>query len=204
MKTKTPKLAIIIMLFILLTGCVRDEFMDLYGFSDRFSCSELTPEDFYTEKTEDGKNAFFTYFSKGSTVIMLKLICSDDNKTDEVRIYIPKYDENANNKAITAEDISFFIGITSSALRAFTGWNETVCEDITDRMCLYDRSSYEKEGELTMTRENFHIVYHSASIGSEFIIYNTFLTEVPVTEKPESKPVYGDTTKIRTETVPTK
>ena len=71
-------------------------------------------------------------------------------------------------------------------------------------MQLYEKKSYEYKGELTKTKDNFHFMYHSASLGSEFIIYNTYLKCVPETEKPESRPMYGDTTKIRTETVPTK
>ncbi|MBQ7117925.1 MAG: hypothetical protein IJN88_06920 [Clostridia bacterium] len=204
MKRTAVKIAILIMLFLFFGGCAREEFMDLFGFTERFTYSDIGPEDFFTEMTEEGKNSFFTYFEKENPRIMLKLICTAENKIDEVRIYIPKYDENADKKSITTEDISLFLKITAASIKAFTNWEEKEIDSILNEMYLYERKAYENEGELTMTKNNFHLIYHSASLGSEFIIINTYLKSVPETEKPESKPLYGDTTKIRTETVPTK
>ncbi len=204
MKSTAIKITILIMLFIFLVGCAREEFMDLYGFTERFTYQIISAEDFYTEKTEDGRDSYFTFFEKENPRIMLKLICTEDNKIDEVRIYVSKYDENADKKNVTTEDISLFLKVTSSSIAAFTKWDEKEIDSILSEMCLYEKKSYENEGELTMAKDNFHLIYHSASLGSEFIIINTYLKSVPETEKPESKPLYGDTTKIRTETVPTK
>lgn len=204
MKRTAVKATILIMLFLFFAGCAREEFMDLFGFTERFTYSDISPEDFYTEKTEDGKDSYFTYFEKENPRIMLKLICTADNKIDEIRIYIPKHDENADKKPVTAEDISLFLKVTSSALTAFTGREDNEAESILQKMCLYEKKSYENEGELTLSEDNFHFIYHSAALGSEFIIINTYLKTVPQTEKPESKPIYGDITGIRTETVPTK
>ncbi len=204
MKSAVIKITILFMIFTLFIGCSREEFMDLYGFTERFTYTEISPENFYTDKTEDGKMIYYSYFEKEKPKVMLKLICAENGKIDEIRIYLTKYDENGNKTAVITEDISLFSKLISSSIEAFTGWNEAEAEDVMNQMQIYERKSYENEGELTKTKDNFHFTYHSALLGSEFIIYNTYLKAVPETEKPVSKPVYGDTTKIRTETVPTK
>ncbi len=204
MKSAVIKITLLVMIITLFIGCAREEFMDLYGFTERFTYSEISPEDFYTDKTEDGKTVYYSYFEKEKPSVMIKLICTENNKIDQVRIYLSKYDENGKKKTLTTEDISLFANLISSSLKAFTGWNEDEVGEIMNQMQIYEKKSYESEGELTKTKSNFHFIYHSADLGSEFIIYNTYLRAVPQTEKPESKPMYGDTTKIRTETVPTK
>ncbi|MBQ3136249.1 MAG: hypothetical protein IJB74_02085 [Clostridia bacterium] len=148
--------------------------------------------------------SYYTFLKKDNSCLMMKLLCNEENKTEEIRIYLPKYDENANKKKISAEDINLFLKIVSASSTAFTGYDQATTEEIITQMQLYEKKSYESEGELTKAKDNFYFVYHSALLGSEFIIYNTYLKTIPETEKPESKPMYGDTTKIRTETVPTK
>ena len=204
MKNTFIKVILSAMLLSLLIGCAREEFMDLYGFTDRFTYSQISPEDFYSDKTEDGKAVYYTYFEKDNPKAMLKLICAESGKVDEIRIYLTKYDKNGKRTDILTEDILLFTRLIASSVSAFTGCSEASSEEIISQMMLYEKKSYEKEGELTKTKGSFHFIYHSAELGSEFIIYNTYLKTVPETEKPESKPLYGDTTKIRTETVPTK
>lgn len=204
MKNAFIRITLLITVFSFFVGCSREEFMDLYGFTERFTYSEITAEDFYTDSTEDGKAVYYTYFEKENPKVMVKLICSESCKIDEARIYLSKYDKYGKRTDILTEDILLFTKLVSSAVTAFTGWNEASAEDIISQMLLYEKKSYENEGELTKTKGSFHFIYHSALPGSEFIIYNTYLKPVPETVKPESKPMYGDATGIRTETVPTK
>ena len=201
MKKVTAGLIGLIFVFTLFIGCAREEFTDLYGFTEDFTYTQLGPEDFYAEKSE---GVYYTFFEKDNPKIMLKLIYSNENKIDEVRIFLPKYDENAKIKVITTDEILLFTRVIRSSVQAFTGYAADEAEKLTDQMCLSQKKTYENEGELTKTKDNFHFVYLSSSTGSEFIIYNTYLKAVPKTEKPESRPIYGDTTKIRNETVPTK
>lgn len=201
MKKNCILLACIIVVSMLFTSCAREEFMDIYGFCERFDALELSPEDFYQGDTE---GVYYTFFEKENPKIMLKLLCGKEEKIEEIRIYLPKYDENAHKKSITTDEIRLFVRIAAASVKAFTGCTSAQAEDTAEQMQLYQKGSYEKEGELTKTKDSFHFVYHSASLGSEFIVYNTYLKDVPTTEKPESRPMYGDTTKIRTETVPAK
>ncbi len=201
MKKLLPKIIAVVLLLAVLSACSRTEFTDIYGFTERFDYGNLNVTDFLYEK--DGE-IYYTFFDRDNPRVMLKLICTAENKIDEVRIYLPKYDENADKRPVTAEDISLFIKVISSALKAFTGSDKAASEELINEMHLYEKKAYKNEGELTKTKNNFHFIYHSASLGSEFIIYNTYLKQVPETEKPESRPMYGDTTKIRTETAPSK
>ena len=201
MKRKISGILFIILTLTFFVACEREEFMDIYSFAERYGNSELSVEDFYIG---DSEGVYFTFFEKATPKVMLKAICNNKNIIEEIRIYIPKYDENANKKEILTDDIRIFVRTVINSIKAFTGCSEAQAEEIASEMCLYQKKSFENEGELTKTKGCFHFVYHSASPGSEFIIYNTYLKNVPQTEKPESRPIYGDTTKIRTETVPTK
>lgn len=198
------KIFIILMIFSLLTACSSESFMDLSVFIRCFDYDEdeLTAEDFIAEKDENGNYIFYTFFEEESSAVMLKLICNGENKIDEVRIYLPKTDENAKERAVSTEDISLFTKVTACAISAFTYYSEEDTESILKEMCLYEKNSYKNEGELTKEKDNFYFIYLSSYLGSEVMIYNTYLKQVEQTEKPESKPIFGDTTNIRTETVP--
>lgn len=198
-------IAAVIVIFSLLTACSTDSFMDLSVFVRLYSIDEeIEIEDFYAEKDENGNLIFYTFFEDNDSDVMLKLFCNSDNKIDEVRIYLPKTDENGNEKAVTTEDISLFTTVVCRSVKTFTGYDTAEAQEILRQMCLYDKSSYTKKGELTKSKDNFHFVYLSDFPGSEVMIYNTYLKETEQTEKPESRPVYGDTTNIREETVPLK
>lgn len=202
MKKAVFKISVILMVFSLLSACSSENFMDLSVFIRCFDYEEeLTAEDFIGQKDENGNYIFYTFFEEEESTVMLKLICNSENKIDEVRIYLPKTDENAKEKAVTTEDISLFTEVTASAIKAFTYYSDEDAESILKEMCLYEKNSYKNEGELTKEKDNFYFIYLSSYLGSEVMIYNTYLKKVDPTEKPESKPMFGDTTNIRTETV---
>ncbi len=192
------KIAVVITAISLLTACSSESFMDLSVFVRLYSYgNELEIEDFYADNDESGNYIFYTFFEENDSTVMLKLICNSENKIDEVRIYLPKTDENGNEKTVTTEDISLFTKVVSSAMKAYTFYGDSETESILKEMCLYDKSSYSDKGELTKTKDNFHFIYLSSYLGSEVMIYNTYLKAVEETEKPESRPLYGDTTNMR-------
>lgn len=202
MKKMFFEFAAIITAFSLLTACSSERFMDLSVFTRLFSYKELTVEDFYVEEDEKGNNIFYTFFDSENSTVLLKLLCNSQNKIDEVRIYLPKTDENGNEKTVTTEDIILFTDVVSASLSTFTYYSKEQTENILKEMCLYDKKSYSDEGELTKEKDNFYFIYLSSYLGSEIMIYNTYLKEVEQTEKPESRPLYGETTNMREETVP--
>ncbi|MBR5438453.1 MAG: hypothetical protein IKV21_05995 [Clostridia bacterium] len=204
MKILLLKLLSVILLLSMTSACAREEFSDLLGFMENFGYGNITVEDFICETDADGQDSYYTLFSENNSSVMLKLIADKENKIGEVRIYLAKYDENASKKNIQTQDINLFIDVTLSSIETFTHCSKDEAEEIADQMRLFDKNTYLSEGELTKTKNHFHYVYHSSSLGSEFIIYNTYITQVQQTEKPESKPMFGDTTNTRTETAPTK
>ncbi len=197
------RFSVIITVLSLLTACSSESFMDLSVFVRLYSEeNELKIDDFYAEKDKNCNYIFYTFFEEKGSTVMLKLICNNENKIDEVRIYLPKTDENGNEKIINTEDISLFTKTAASALKTYTSYSDGEAESILREMCLYDKRSYSDTGELTKTKGNFYFIYLSSYLGSELMIYNTFLKKVEETEKPESRPLYGETTNLREETVP--
>ncbi len=197
------KTAVLILIFSFLCGCARDDFMDLYSFSERFRFQDISPESFYSQKNKEGNFVYYTFFGNENKKIMLKLFSTNENIIDEVRIYLPKYDENAYKKTLTAEEISLFTKAVISSLEAYAGFKDEA-EASAEEMFLFEMKTYKDEGELSKRISNYLLTYRSTALGCEFIINNTYLKDFPDYEKPESRPLYGDTTKIRTETVPTK
>lgn len=188
---------------LLISACAREEFIDLSGFSKAFDYQSLSPESFYVE--ESGENlAYFTFFHREKSAVMLKLISEKNNKISEIRIYLPKYDENASKRKVASNDIYLFTEVSLSALKAFTGYSEEISEIILSELQLYKIEAYKNKGELTKAKENYYFVYHSSNLGCELVITDTYLKDIPETEKPESRPMFGDIPDLRTETVPLK
>ena len=136
------KLAAIVTALSLLCACSSESFMDLSVFVRLYSNeNELKIDDFYAETDKNGNYIFYTFFEEKSSTVMLKLICNSENKIDEVRIYLPKTDENGNEKIINTEDISLFTKTAASALKAYTSYSDSEAESILREMCLYDKRS---------------------------------------------------------------
>ena len=57
MKKVVIRVTVLLIAFTFFTACSREEFMDLYGFTDRFTYTEISPDDFYADETDDGKIA---------------------------------------------------------------------------------------------------------------------------------------------------
>ena len=71
--------------------------------------------------------------------------------------------------------------------------------DIVSQFRLSSAETLNGEGELTLTRGDWLIIYYSVEIGSVFMVYNIHLHPTEKTEKPESKPFFGHTAHTREE-----
>ena len=185
----------------LLTSCARGRSRDLSTFVSCFSYRELSVEDFYREKDN---NIYYTFLNENDSSVMIKILCNDENIIEQVRVFLPKADSNAKKKEISTRDISLFVPVVSSCLTAYTSCNTDDGEKILREMFLYDKNTYHKKGELTKNQNSFHYSYLSSSLGCEFTVTDTYLMKIEETRKPESRPAFGDTTNIRTQTAPQK
>ncbi|MBQ8503285.1 MAG: hypothetical protein IJ491_03295 [Clostridia bacterium] len=186
-----------------ITGCSRDEFVSVLRFTDNLNSqknSEKISLDSYFVQNE----IYSAVFADGEEKILLRLITDEKGYIEEIRLTAQKVDENGQNDPVTEKRKNLFTSSIARTVSAYTYLSQEEAEEIIGNMRLNDLSSYKAAGELTLTKGNFCFVYYSTDLVSMFMIYNIHLHPIEKTEKPESKPAYGNTTNIRTETVPLK
>lgn len=203
MKKSVVKLAATLLLFSMLTACSRNQFMDLSGFVygfNRVSDEDIDFEDIYSY-SDEGKTVFETFIEDDNPNVVMKLIMNND-RIEEIRIAIAKIDENGTKIMPSAKSITDFTETVKSSIISFCGLEKQTAQGLMTEFGLYNMENYKKEGELTKTQDSFYFVYFSDSLVCEMMIYNTYLLEIEKTEKPESKPAFGNTTNVRGETTP--
>ena len=175
--------------------------MDLGGFVNSYNSVAAEKLDYKSIYTyiDENETVFETFFGEDEPEIVLKLIVNND-RINSVRIAMAKIDQNGNAKVPSSKTITDFIEAAKNAIQAFCGFDKSTAEALLTEFQLYDIESYNKKGELTKTQDSFYFLYYSDSIVCDMIITNTYLKETEKTEKPESKPAFGNTTKLRTET----
>lgn len=203
MQKTTIKISAVLLIFSILTACSKNQFMDLSGFIysfNRVSEKEIEFEDVYSYSDNDDL-VYEIFFDGEEPDVVMKLI-SENGRIKQIRIAIAKVDENGNPVTPSADTISSFLKITESSISAYCSLEKEKAESITESFGLYKRENYAKEGELTLNEGEFRFIYYSDSFVCDFMISNNFLHITEPTEKPQSKPAYGNTTNIRGETTP--
>lgn len=197
------KFSALLLIFSILTACSKNQFMDLSGFIynfNRVSDEEIEFEGVYSYSDNSGV-VYEIFFDDDEPDVVMKLI-SENGRIKQIRIAIAKIDENGNQFTPSVETISNFLKITESSIRAYCGVEKEKAESIIRSFGLYNKESFGKEGELTLNEGEFRFIYYSDSFVCDFMISNNFLHITEPTEKPQSKPAYGNTTNIRGETTP--
>ncbi|MDD6146070.1 MAG: hypothetical protein PUB43_03370 [Oscillospiraceae bacterium] len=196
---KRLKIAAACLLLLSLFGCSRSEFCDLSGFVYEFargSDLDLEIEDFTFETKSDG-TVYRTFFGEKGDEVMLSLESDEENRICCGRILICKYDSAGNPKAISSEQIPLFISAACGTMAALCSYDRQQSRSLLEEFTLYSAASYRAQGELTKQCGSFRFVYYSTALMSEMILYNLRLKDVEPTEKPESRPLFGDTTRLR-------
>ena len=197
------KLSAILLMFSIFTACSKNQFMDLSGFVfgfNRVSDEDIEFEDIFSYTDESGE-VFEIFFNDDEPSVVMKLITEND-RIKQIRIAIAKVDINGNQIAPSTETVREFIVITESAIRSYCGFEKNKAESLLGNFGLFSAENYGKEGELTLNEGDFNFIYYSDSFVCDFMISNNFLHITEPTEKPESKPAYGNTTNVRGETTP--
>lgn len=203
MKKSIIKLSVLFLSFSILTACSQSRFMDLSGFIynfNRVSDEDIDFEDVYSY-TDEGDGVFEIFIEDDSPSVVLKLITEND-RIKQIRIAMAKVDTNGNSITSSTENISDFTETVESAIRAFCAYDKEKARTLMNEFSLFDRATYNKQGELSKNEDNYSFVYYSDSLVCDLIISDTYLTETEKTEKPESKPAFGNTTNVRGETTP--
>ena len=197
------KFSALLLIFSILTACSKNQFMDLSGFIynfNRVSDEEIEFEGVYSYSDNSGV-VYEIFFEDDEPDVVMKLI-SENSRIKQIRIAIAKIDENGNQFTPSVETISNFLKITEISIRAYCGVEKEKAESIIRSFGLYNKESFGKEGELTLNEGEFRFIYYSDSFVCDFMISNNFLHITEPTDKPQSKPAYGNTTNIRGETTP--
>ena len=197
------RLSALLLIFSVLTACSKNQFIDLSGFVfgfNRVSEEKIEFEDVYSY-TDEGDRVFEIFFDDDEPDVVMKLI-TENERIKQIRIAIAKVDINGNPIVPSVETVKDFLEITESATRAYCGFDKETTESILRSFSLYNKENFRKEGELTLDEGEFRFIYYSDSFVCDFMISNNFLHVTEPTEKPESKPAYGNTTNVRGETTP--
>lgn len=180
------------------TGCSKDDFLDIYGFTVYYNNArgkgELSVEDFLY-----CNGAYSVILENEGTRLHLALEESEGGKIKEIRLLIPKTDENNNRLTVTESAKDFFCERLNALLVAYGSFTFEEAEDIIKEMSLDKLSSFSAEGELTLTKKDRYMVYYSNALASVFMVFNIHLQPIEKTEKPVSKPDFGNTAYTRAE-----
>lgn len=198
MKKKLALITALLLLILSFGACSKDSFMDVYGFTH-----------YYNRITTDDEIAMEDYLIRNSTYslvlgdereeVHLALVSGEKGKIEEIRLLAAKVDEEGNKTGISEEKREFFCSRLRELLIAYTLLPESECDAVIKDMKLDNLTSFTSEGELTKTLGDWHTVYYSNGLASVFMIYNIHLRPVEKTEKPLSKPDFGNTAYTRKE-----
>lgn len=185
----------------IITGCTKNEFIEITRFTDNMN-SQKTGQKIELSSYIIQNNIYSLPFNENGESVLLRLVTDENGYIEEIRLTLSKVDENGGSSPVNEKRKALFLSTLKRASLAYTYFDETENESIINSMKLDNTSTYAPSGELTLEKGNFYFVYFSTDLACQFTIYNIHLHPIEKTEKPESKPAFGNTTNIRTETVP--
>ena len=180
---RTLKISLCFLIITALTACSVGEFRNIVSFIDIYN--EISPypislSDFII--ADENKNEY-VLLKDG---MILSISEDNDGKINTLRMIIRKSDIDDSKK------IETYTENLKSVIKAYCGYNNEETEEIIKAFSLNDKNAIDKSCELTLKKSNFYFIYYSNEISSEVRITNTYLQKIEPTEKPESKPFYGE------------
>lgn len=203
MKKQITLFAVFTVLTSVLTGCTGDEFMGISAFTESFNSFFLT-QDISLSSYMIQKELYSVQLSDGEESVLLTAVTQDSGYIEEVRITASKIDSKGLESPVNEKRKALFISAVEAAVKAFTYCDDEQIQSVIREMRLNEAAVYSATGEKTTERGYFHLVYYSTELVSMLRIFNIHLHPTETTDKPESRPAFGNTTNIRTETVPLK
>lgn len=167
--------------------------MDLSAFTDyynRISSEDISLESYAITEGE---------YSLVLDSMLLTLERAQSGDIEGVRLTTAKVNEKGEKKPVSDEEASRFSLTATDILEAYTTLSRQDCEKIITDLGISSARTLNSDGELTLTKGDWLIIYYSVEIGSVFMVYNIHLHPTEKTEKPESKPFFGHTAYTRAE-----
>lgn len=183
------KLLACLTLIIILSACSRSQLMDLSGFIYEYNKVGKDNIDFIDFSFEKGENREFKLIYDN---LLLSLKEDDEGKICQCTVMLTKLTEKGEQRENLDRDTAEFLSMLKSVVQAYCSYDENSSERLIKEFSLDKGDTYLKQGELTKTQDNFYFVYYSTELSSAMTVYNTYLCEIEPTQKPVSKPAYGE------------
>lgn len=186
---KMFRIVLCFLIIFTLSSCGKNELMSLSDFIssyNRISENDLMLSDFIIQNNPD--IVYTAVLPDSSSDILLSMFQGNDNKIKSCRIALIK----GNGSVPTNEQINDFNKTVIEVLTSYCNYSDIKAKAITDSFNLSNNMAFSHMGELTLEADNFYFVYYSTSIISQFTIHNTYVEKIKPTEKPVSRPYFGD------------
>ncbi len=188
----------VLLISLTLNACTLQNYKDFSGIISRFENTRFLNDHGFSDfekQADDG--VYISYLDFEENTIMLKLTEDENAFISSIEIYLPKTDSTGSKKIITKNQITQFFNMAADITLAFLDVDYNEAEEIISALGLKNEATYSSTGEITLTKDNFRFVFFSTDLGCELEITDTFIKEIVTTHKPESKPAFWETTRIR-------
>ena len=186
---KMFRIVLCFLIIFTLSSCGKNELMSLSDFIssyNRISENDLMLSDFIIQNNPD--IVYTAVLPDSSSDILLSMFQGNDNKIKSCRIALIK----ENGSVPTNEQMNNFNKTVINVLNSYCSYDEIKAQAITDSFYFDNAKTFRENGELTLETDNFYFVYYSTSIISQFTIHNTYVEKIEPTEKPVSRPYFGE------------
>lgn len=170
--------------FLLLCSCSKADSVNLLHFTDNLNKikteHKIELEDYYIYK-----NSMRLLIENDENPLLLTLEEDENGKIKKARLTLSKTDNKGNIKNLTEEECLNFFENACNIFSAYTFYDKEESLHLVENVIPQSISELTQRAEHTADADNFHLVYYSNEICSQFSVSNTFLEKPPVTKKPD-------------------
>lgn len=199
---RTVLLSICFLLLAVLCACAASPTMDLSGFlqSRKALGAPLDPSRLYRTESDDGEQ----FWLPQSDTLSLRLFAGETGELYECRVLLQKRSPDGTALEPDETEKAAFRAQCAASLQSLCGVSPQEADRLLRSLSVFDDAALTGTGTLTTRIGPFVLKLMSHPLETAFSIRDTRLREEPASFVPESRPLFGDTTATRRETVPHK
>ena len=187
---KALKSGLCFFIILMLTACSDVKLKNFTAFIDSYNqiaVTKLYAEDFFFYNNSD--DTLRTFIGDSEIQVILSLKEDNKGKIESCKATLAK-DAVATLPKEQVRDV--FCRALSRIIKAYCSFDDKTAYRVIEAFSLNNYDSIYKTGELTTKINNYYFVYYSNEVTSELMIFDTYLYTVETTEKPVSRPYYGE------------